>query len=95
MRGIPVEHAQWIRSLLSQLTDERFSEAFRATDYDETTVRGGARALCVSALPNSLACSPCRVHIRHCALLLTQQLWTVSPSFSTICTVPLYQSIQL
>jgi hypothetical protein len=45
MRGIPVEHARWIGSLLSQLTDEQLSDAFRAADYDETTMKGYVRAL--------------------------------------------------
>ncbi|HEY0378995.1 MAG TPA: hypothetical protein VGC87_18920 [Pyrinomonadaceae bacterium] len=45
MRGIPVEHARWIGSLLSQLTDEQLTDAFRAADYDETTTRGYVRAL--------------------------------------------------
>jgi hypothetical protein len=45
MRGISVEHARWIGSLLSQLTDEQLADAFRAADYDETTMRGYVRAL--------------------------------------------------
>jgi hypothetical protein len=45
MRGIPVEHARWIGSLLSQLTDEQLAEAFRAADYDETTLKGYVRAM--------------------------------------------------
>jgi hypothetical protein len=45
MRGIPVEHARWIGSLLSQLTDEQLTDAFRAADYDETTLKGYVRAI--------------------------------------------------
>ena len=45
MRGIPVEHARWIGSLLSQLTDAQLGDAFRAADYDETTMKGYVRAL--------------------------------------------------
>ena len=45
MRGIPVEHARWIGTLLSQLTDEQLHDAFRAADYDETTRIGYVRAL--------------------------------------------------
>ena len=45
MRGISVEHARWIGSLLSQLTDEQLADAFRAADYDETTMKGYVRAL--------------------------------------------------
>ncbi|HWT02534.1 MAG TPA: hypothetical protein VN256_19940 [Pyrinomonadaceae bacterium] len=45
MRGIPVGHARWIGSLLSQLTDEQLTDAFRAADYDETTTKGYVRAL--------------------------------------------------
>jgi hypothetical protein len=45
MRGIPVEHARWIGSLLSQLTDEQLRTAFRAAKYDEATAEGYVRAL--------------------------------------------------
>jgi hypothetical protein len=45
MRGIPVEHARWIGSLLSQLTDEQLRAAFRAADYDEATMESYVRAL--------------------------------------------------
>ena len=45
MRGIPVEHAAWIGTLLSQLTDEQIREAFRAARYDEATTEGYVRAL--------------------------------------------------
>ncbi|HXG68407.1 MAG TPA: hypothetical protein VNO70_25150 [Blastocatellia bacterium] len=45
MRGIPVAHARWIGSLLSQLTDEQLRDAFRAADYDRETMEGYVRAL--------------------------------------------------
>ncbi len=45
MRGISVEHARWIGSLLSQLTDEQLRTAFRAAKYDEATTEGYVRAL--------------------------------------------------
>jgi len=45
MRGIPVEHAAWIGSYLSRLTDEQLSEAFRAANYDGATAEGYVRAL--------------------------------------------------
>jgi hypothetical protein len=45
MRGIPVEHARWIGSLLGQLTDEQLRDAFRAAGYDETTAEGYVRSL--------------------------------------------------
>src|SRR5215213_5203557 len=45
MRGIPVEHAAWVGSLLSQLTDEQLRAAFRAAKYDEETTEGYVRAL--------------------------------------------------
>jgi hypothetical protein len=45
MRGIPVEHAQWIGSLLSQLTDEQLRSAFRAAGYDEPTMNGYVKSL--------------------------------------------------
>ena len=35
MRGIPVVHARWIGSLLSQLSDEQLRDAFRAAGYAE------------------------------------------------------------
>jgi hypothetical protein len=38
MRGIPVEHARWIGSYLSQLTDEQLRDAFRAAGYDPVTM---------------------------------------------------------
>ncbi len=33
MRGIPVEHAQWIGSFLSSQTDEQLRDAFEAASY--------------------------------------------------------------
>ncbi|HEV2763655.1 MAG TPA: hypothetical protein VGV38_11810, partial [Pyrinomonadaceae bacterium] len=36
MRGIPLAHARWIGSLLSQLSDEQLHDAFRAADYPES-----------------------------------------------------------
>src|SRR5215216_2425924 len=37
MRGIPVEHARWIGSLLAQLSDDQLRDAFRAAGYDTRT----------------------------------------------------------
>jgi hypothetical protein len=45
MRNIPVEHARWIGSLLSQLTDEQLRDAFRAAGYKRPTREGYVRAL--------------------------------------------------
>ena len=45
MRGIPVEHAVWIGSLLSQLTDEQLRTAFHAARYDRATTAGYVSAL--------------------------------------------------
>lgn len=45
MRGIPVDHARWIGSLLSQLTDEQLRDAFRAAKYDETIMEGYVQSL--------------------------------------------------
>lgn len=45
MRGIPVEHARWIGTLLSQLTDEQLRDAFRAANYDEEIREGYVRSL--------------------------------------------------
>ena len=45
MRGIPVAHARWIGSLLSQLSDEQLRDAFRAAGYSE-----GVRESYVAAL---------------------------------------------
>jgi hypothetical protein len=45
MRGIPVEHARWIGSHLSQLTDEQIRDAFRAANYDSSTIDAYVRSL--------------------------------------------------
>lgn len=45
MRGIPVEHARWIGSLLSQLTEAQLHDAFMSAGYDEATAKGFIRAL--------------------------------------------------
>lgn len=45
MRGIPVAHARWIGSLLSQLTDEQLRDAFRAAKYDEVVMNEYVRTL--------------------------------------------------
>ena len=45
MRGIPVAHARWIGSLLSQLTDEQLRDAFRAAQYNEATMEGYVETL--------------------------------------------------
>ena len=45
MRGIPVEHARWIGSLLSQLSDEQLRTAFKAAKYDEAVTEGYVRTL--------------------------------------------------
>jgi hypothetical protein len=45
MRGIPVEHARWVGSLLAQLTDAQTRDAFRVAGYDEATAEGYVRSL--------------------------------------------------
>jgi hypothetical protein len=45
MRGIPVEHARWIGSLLAQLTDAQMRDAFRVSGYDGATAEGYVRSL--------------------------------------------------
>jgi hypothetical protein len=45
MRGIPVVHAMWIGSLLSQLTDTQLRDAFDTAGYDEVTADTYVRAL--------------------------------------------------
>lgn len=45
MRGIPTEHARWIGSLLSQLSDEQLREAFRAAGYNSAIMEGYISAL--------------------------------------------------
>jgi hypothetical protein len=45
MRRIPVSHARWIGSLLSQLSDEQLREAFSAAGYNRATMNGYVSAL--------------------------------------------------
>lgn len=45
MRGIPIAHARWIGSLLSQLTDQQLHDAFRAANYNDATTEGYVQAL--------------------------------------------------
>jgi hypothetical protein len=45
MRGIPIEHARWIGSLLAQLTDDQLRDAFDAANYDEATREGYVQTL--------------------------------------------------
>ncbi len=45
MRGIPIEHARWIGSLLSQLSDQQLRDSFRAAHYDRATMNGYVRSL--------------------------------------------------
>ena len=45
MRGIPVEHARWVGSLLSQLTDKQLHQAFMAAKYKPGTRIGFVKAL--------------------------------------------------
>jgi hypothetical protein len=45
MRGIPVDHARWIGSLLSQLTDQQLHDAFDAARYDRATKNAYVNAL--------------------------------------------------
>ncbi len=45
MRGIPVEHAQWIGSLLSQLSDRQLRHAFAAAGYNRSITNGYVAAL--------------------------------------------------
>lgn len=45
MRDIPIAHARWIGSLLSQLTDQQLRQAFRAANYQTRTQEGFVRAL--------------------------------------------------
>ena len=45
MRGIPVEHARWIGSLLSQLTEAQLRDAFSAAGYNRATTEGYVKAL--------------------------------------------------
>lgn len=45
MRNIPVEHARWIGSLLSQLSDQQLRDAFSAAGYNRVTLNAYVRAL--------------------------------------------------
>ncbi|HYP29978.1 MAG TPA: hypothetical protein VE262_24935 [Blastocatellia bacterium] len=45
MRGIPVEHARWIGSLLSQISDDQLRDAFKAAGYDTRTMEEYVLAL--------------------------------------------------
>ena len=45
MRGIPVDHARWIGSLLSQVTDQQLHNAFDAAGYDSATKNAYVNAL--------------------------------------------------
>ena len=45
MRRIPVGHARWIGSLLSQLSDQQLHDAFDAAGYDRATKNGYVNAL--------------------------------------------------
>ncbi|HET8670498.1 MAG TPA: hypothetical protein VFM05_07715 [Candidatus Saccharimonadales bacterium] len=45
MRGIPVEHARWIGSLLSQLSADQLRDAFRAAGYEARTMEEYVRAI--------------------------------------------------
>jgi len=45
MRGIPVEHARWVGSLLSQLTDKQLNDAFMAAKYKPAIANAFVRAL--------------------------------------------------
>lgn len=45
MRGIPVAHARWIGSLLSQLTDEQLRDSFRAANYPPGTMESYVKSL--------------------------------------------------
>ena len=45
MRGIPVEHARWAGSLLSQLSDKQLHDAFAAARYKPQVINAFVRAL--------------------------------------------------
>lgn len=40
MRSIPVDDARWIGSMLARLSDEQLRDAFRAANYDNSTMEG-------------------------------------------------------
>jgi hypothetical protein len=45
MRGIPVEHARWVGSLLSQLSDDQLRQAFIVAGYKTGTMNGFVTSL--------------------------------------------------
>ena len=45
MRGIPISHARWIGSLLSQVSDEQLRDAFRVANYPEGTMESYVSSL--------------------------------------------------
>lgn len=45
MRNIPVEHARWIGSLLTQLTDDQLRTALTVAGYDRATTSSYVNAL--------------------------------------------------
>lgn len=45
MRGIPIEHARWVGSLLSQLSDNQLRQAFRAAGYRPAIANSYVRSL--------------------------------------------------
>jgi hypothetical protein len=45
MRSVPVDDARWIGSMLARLSDDQLRDAFRAANYDQTTMEGFVAAL--------------------------------------------------
>lgn len=45
MKGVAVEHARWIGSLLARLSPQQLAEALRAADYDDAHTEGYVRLL--------------------------------------------------
>ena len=45
MRGIPIEHARWVGSLLSQLSDNQLRQAFRVAGYRPAIANSYVRSL--------------------------------------------------
>ena len=45
MRNITVENARWIGAMLARLTDEQLRDAFRAANYDPSTMEGFIKVL--------------------------------------------------
>ncbi len=45
MRRIPVQNAQWIGEMLSQLHDDQLHDAFRAAGYDDATRKGFVKVI--------------------------------------------------